>query len=78
MLETLGNLDPMTLSGVLLGGMGALSTAVVHLYKSQNTLQKDVNEKVSKELDECRDDRRDLSSALIEINPEAEALRKVK
>jgi hypothetical protein len=63
------NLDPMTVTTALVGGMGALSTAVVHLYRSQFTLQKDVNDKISKELTECKEDRRSLWQAVLKIDP---------
>jgi hypothetical protein len=78
MIELLANLDPMTVTTALVGGMGALSTAVVHLYRSQFTLQKDVNDKISKELAECKDDRRSLWQAVLKIDPTAEELRNIK
>jgi hypothetical protein len=66
-MSYLANLDPMTVTTALVGGMGALSTAVVHLYRSQFTLQKDVNDKISRELAECKDDRRSLWQAVLKI-----------
>ena len=78
MIQILANLDPMTVTTSLVGGMGALSAAVVHLYKSQFTLQKDVNDKISKELAECKDDRRSLWQAVLKIDPTAEELRNIK
>jgi len=78
MTQILANLDPMTVTTSLVGGMGALSAAVVHLYKSQFTLQKDVNDKISKELAECKDDRRSLWQAVLKIDPTAEELRNIK
>lgn len=78
MIDTLASLDPITLSGVLATGIAGLSGAVVHLYKSQFALQKDVNEKVSKELSECKEDRRALWNAVIKIDPNAEELRSIK
>lgn len=78
MIELLANLDPMTVTTALVGGMGALSTAVVHLYRSQFTLQKDVNDKISRELAECKDDRRSLWQAVLKIDPTAEELRNIK
>jgi hypothetical protein len=78
MESILANLDPMTVTTALVGGMGALSAAVVHLYKSQFTLQKDVNDKISKELAECKDDRRSLWQAVLKIDPTAEELRNIK
>ena len=74
----LANLDPMTVTTSLIGGMGALSAAIVHLYKSQFSLQKDVNDKISKELAECKDDRRSLWQAVLKIDPTAEELRNIK
>jgi len=68
----------MTVTTSLVGGMGALSAAVVHLYKSQFTLQKDVNDKISRELAECKDDRRSLWQAVLKIDPTAEELRNIK
>jgi L-serine deaminase len=78
MESILANLDPMTVTTALVGGMGALSTAVVHLYRSQFTLQKDVNDKISRELAECKDDRRSLWQAVLKIDPSAEELRNIK
>jgi hypothetical protein len=78
MTQILANLDPMTVTTSLVGGMGALSAAIVHLYKSQFTLQKDVNDKISKELAECKDDRRSLWQAVLKIDPTAEELRNIK
>ena len=78
MTQILANLDPMTVTTALVGGMGALSTAVVHLYRSQFTLQKDVNDKISRELAECKDDRRSLWQAVLKIDPSAEELRYIK
>jgi len=78
MESILANLDPMTVTTSLVGGMGALSAAIVHLYKSQFTLQKDVNDKISKELAECKDDRRSLWQAVLKIDPSAEELRNIK
>ena len=78
MTDLLANLDPMTVTTALVGGMGALSTAVVHLYRSQFTLQKDVNDKISKELTECKEDRRSLWQAVLKIDPTAEELRNIK
>jgi hypothetical protein len=78
MIELLANLDPMTLSGALAIGITGLSGAVVHLYKSQFALQREVNEKVSKSLEDCLTDRRDLWEALIRIDPNAEELRNIK
>ena len=78
MESILANLDPMTVTTALVGGMGALSAAVVHLYKSQFTLQKDVNDKISRELAECKDDRRSLWQAVLKIDPTAEELRNIK
>ncbi len=78
MINLLSNLDPLTVSGVLIGGMGALSTAVVHLYRAQSGLNKQITETVQSQLDECLTDRRalqaeqkDLWTALIKIDPEA-------
>ena len=78
MSEIIASLDPMTVTTALVGGMGALSTAVVHLYRSQYSLQKDVTEKVSHELTECKEDRRALWQAVLKIDPNAEELRKIK
>jgi len=78
MTQILANLDPMTVTTSLVGGMGALSAAIVHLYKSQFALQKDVNDKISKELAECKDDRRSLWQAVLKIDPTAEELRNIK
>jgi hypothetical protein len=78
MESILANLDPMTVTTSLVGGMGALSAAIVHLYKSQFTLQKDVNDKISRELAECKDDRRSLWQAVLKIDPTAEELRNIK
>ena len=78
MESILANLDPMTVTTSLVGGMGALSAAIVHLYKSQFSLQKDVNDKISKELAECKDDRRSLWQAVLKIDPTAEELRNIK
>lgn len=78
LLELIAQTDPMSLTTALLSGLGVLSGAVGYLYKSQHTLQKEVTQKISQELDECRSDRRDLWAALIKINPEAEALRNIK
>jgi len=78
MTQILANLDPMTVTTALVGGMGALSTAVVHLYRSQFSLQKDVNDKISRELAECKDDRRSLWQAVLKIDPSAEELRNIK
>ena len=78
MTQILANLDPMTVTTSLVGGMGALSAAIVHLYKSQFTLQKDVNDKISRELAECKDDRRSLWQAVLKIDPTAEELRNIK
>ena len=78
MIQILANLDPMTVTTALVGGMGALSTAVVHLYRSQFTLQKDVNDKISRELAECKDDRRSLWQAVLKIDPSADELRNIK
>ena len=78
MESILANLDPMTVTTSLVAGMGALSAAIVHLYKSQFTLQKDVNDKISRELAECKDDRRSLWQAVLKIDPTAEELRNIK
>jgi hypothetical protein len=78
MIELLANLDPMTLSGALATGIAGLSAAVVHLYRSQFALQREVNEKVSKSLEDCLTDRKDLWQALIRIDPNAEQLRNIK
>lgn len=78
MIDLLANLDPMTLSGALAIGIGGLSGAVVHLYRSQFALQREVNEKVSKSLEDCLTDRKDLWQALIRIDPNAEQLRNIK
>ena len=85
MIELLANLDPMTVTTALVGGMGALSTAVVHLYKSQFNLQKDLTGRVQNQLDECLEDRkalpleqRQLWTALIKLDPSAEELRTIK
>ncbi len=78
MTEILANVDPMTLTTALVGGVGALSTAVVHLYKSQSAMQKEVNERLSNEISECRDDRRSLWQAILKIDPTAEELRNIK
>jgi tRNA A37 N6-isopentenylltransferase MiaA len=78
MIQLLANLDPMTVTTSLVGGMGALSAAIVHLYKSQFSLQKDVNDKISRELAECKDDRRSLWQAVLKIDPTAEELRNIK
>jgi len=78
MTQILANLDPMTVTTSLVGGMGALSAAIVHLYKSQFSLQKDVNDKISRELAECKDDRRSLWQAVLKIDPTAEELRNIK
>jgi tRNA A37 N6-isopentenylltransferase MiaA len=78
MIELLANLDPMTLTTALVGGVGALSTAVVHLYKSQSAMQREVNERLSNEISECRDDRRLLWKAVLKIDPTAEELRNIK
>ena len=81
-MSYLANLDPMTVTTALVGGMGALSTAVVHLYRSQFTLQKDLTGRVQNQLDECLEDRKALQSeqrqlwtALIKLDPSAEELR---
>lgn len=85
MTQILANLDPMTVTTALVGGMGALSTAVVHLYKSQFNLQKDLTGRVQNQLDECVEDRkalqleqRQLWTALIKLDPSAEELRTIK
>lgn len=85
MIETLASLDPITLSGVLATGIAGLSGAVVHLYKSQFALQKDLTGRVQNQLDECLEDRKLLQSeqkqlwaALIKIDPNAEELRNIK
>ena len=78
MIELLANLDPMTLSGALATGIAGLSAAVVHLSRSQFALQREVNEKVSKSLEDCLTDRKDLWQALIRIDPNAEELRNIK
>lgn len=84
-MSYLANLDPMTVTTALVGGMGALSTAVVHLYRSQFTLQKDLTGRVQNQLDECLEDRKALQSeqrqlwtALIKLDPSAEELRTIK
>jgi len=78
MINLLANLDPITLSGALATGIAGLSGAVVHLYRSQFALQREINEKVSKSLDDCILDRKDLWQALIRIDPNAEQLRNIK
>ena len=78
MIELLANLDPITLSGALATGIAGLSGAVVHLYKSQFALQREVNEKVTEQLSQCERDRQDLWSALIRIDPKSEELRNIK
>jgi len=78
MIDLLASVDPLTLSGVLATGIAGLSGAVVHLYKSQFSLQREVNEKVSKSLEDCLMDRKDLWQALIRIDPNAEELRNIK
>ena len=78
MLDILANVDPMTLSGALATGIAGLSACVVHLYKTQTTLQRDIHERVSDELSQCQRDRQDLWSALIRIDPKSEELRKIK
>jgi hypothetical protein len=78
MTELLANLDPMTLSGALAIGIGGLSGAVVHLYKSQFALQREVNEKVTEQLSQCESDRADLWRAVLKIDPTAEELRNIK
>ncbi len=77
-MSYLANLDPMALTTALVGGVGALSTAVVHLYKSQSAMQKEVNERLSNEISECREDRRSLWQAVLKIDPTAEELRNIK
>lgn len=78
MSEIIASLDPITLSGALATGIAGLSGAVVHLYRSQFALQREINEKVSKSLDDCLTDRKDLWEALIRIDPNAEELRNIK
>jgi hypothetical protein len=84
MESILANLDP-TLIGVAGTAMTALSGAIVHLYKSQFALQKDLTGRVQNQLDECLEDRRALQSeqkqlwtALIKLDPSAEELRTIK
>ena len=85
MESILANLDPTTLSGALAIGITGLSGAVVHLYKSQFALQKDLTGRVQNQLDECLEDRKALQSeqkqlwtALIKLDPSAEELRTIK
>lgn len=78
MIDLLASVDPLTLSGVLATGIAGLSGAVVHLYKSQFSLQREVNERVTQELRQCESDRADLWRAIIKIDPNAEELRTIK
>ena len=78
MIDLIANVDPMTLTTALVGGVGALSTAVVHLYKSQSSMQREVNERLTNEISECREDRRSLWQAILKIDPTAEELRNIK
>ena len=78
MIELLANLDPITLSGALATGIAGLSAAVVHLYRSQFALQREINERVTEELSQCQSDRADLWRAIIKIDPNAEELRTIK
>jgi hypothetical protein len=58
--------------------INSISSAELLVYKSQFTLQKDVNDKISKELAERKDDRRSLWQAVLKIDPTAEELRNIK
>lgn len=78
MIEIIASLDPITLSSALATGIAGLSGAVVHLYRSQFALQRELNDKVSKSLEDCLLDRKDLWNALIRIDPNAEQLRNIK
>lgn len=52
----LGNVEPVTMTTVLLSGMGVLSGAVAHLYHSQVKMFSAVQEKLT----DCEQDRLDL------------------
>lgn len=78
MIDLLASVDPLTLSGVLATGIAGLSGAVVHLYKSQFSLQREVNERVTQQLLQCESDRDNLWRAIIKIDPNAEELRTIK
>ena len=78
MIQILANLDPITLSGALATGIAGLSGAVVHLYKSQFSLQREINERVTDQLSQCESDRADLWRAVLKIDPTAEELRNIK
>ena len=59
----LGNVEPVTMTTVLLSGMGILSGAVAHLYHSQVKMFNSVQEK----LNDCEQDRLDLWKHLSEL-----------
>lgn len=70
-MEYFAQVEPMSLTTALLGGLSVLTGCVAHLYHAQRK----THEEVIKRADECDDDRRQLWLALAKIDPNAEELK---
>ena len=73
-MEFFAQVEPMSLTTALLGGLTALGGAVAHLYHAQSK----THQEVIRRADECDDDRRHLWMALVRIDPNAEELKNLK
>lgn len=71
MIELLSQVEPLSLTTALLGGLTVLSGAVAHLYHAQSK----THQEVVRRAEECDEDRRHLWMALVRIDPNAEELK---
>tara|TARA_R100000406_G_scaffold32567_1_gene21315 strand:+ start:4049 stop:4267 length:219 start_codon:yes stop_codon:yes gene_type:complete len=72
-MEHFAQVEPISLTTALLGGLTALGGAVAHLYHAQRK----THEELVKRAEECDDDRRQLWMALVRIDPNAEELKQL-
>lgn len=70
MIDLLSQVEPLSLTTALLGGLTVLSGAVAHLYHAQSKTYQEVISRA----EECDDDRRNLWMALVRIDPNAKEL----
>ena len=70
-MEHFAQVEPISLTTALLGGLTALGGAVAHLYHAQSK----THQEIIRRADECDDDRRKLWMALVKIDPNAEELK---
>ena len=70
-MNILAEVEVVSLTTALMGGLTVLAGAVAHLYQAQRK----THDEVVRRSDECDEDRRALWVALARIDPNAEELK---